>query len=53
MSDYTAIFNKSGEHEATIGFNESFGLWQIAVVQGEEIKFFCPSQISNSFVRVK
>ena len=44
LLDDTAIFNKSGEHVANIGFNESFGLWQIVVVQREEIEFCCPSK---------
>jgi hypothetical protein len=43
MQDHAAIFNKSGEHVATIGFNESFGFWQIVLVQREEIEFFCPT----------
>jgi hypothetical protein len=42
--DHTAILNKSGEHVAAIGFNESLGLWQIVVVQREEIEFFCPTK---------
>jgi hypothetical protein len=33
MRDCTEMFNRSGEHIATIGFNESYGLWQIVVVQ--------------------
>jgi hypothetical protein len=44
MRDCTEIFSESGEHIATIGFNESYGLWQIAVVQREEMEFFCPSK---------
>jgi hypothetical protein len=28
---------------ATIGFNEACGLWQIVVLQREEIEFFCPT----------
>jgi hypothetical protein len=42
MSDCTEIFNESGEHIATIGFNESYSLWQIVIVQRKEIEFFCP-----------
>jgi len=38
------MFNKSGEQIATIGFNESYGLWQIVLVEREEIEFFCPSK---------
>jgi hypothetical protein len=44
MHDNTAIFNTSGEHVANIGFDESFGLWQIVVVEREEIKFLCSSK---------
>jgi hypothetical protein len=44
MRDCTEMFNESGEHTATIGFNESYGLWQIVVVQRKEIEFFCPSK---------
>ena len=42
--DCTEMFNESGEHIATIGFNESYGLWQIVVVQRKEMEFFCPSK---------
>jgi hypothetical protein len=44
MRDCTEMFNVSGEHIATIGFNESYGLWQIVVVQRKEMDFFCPSK---------
>ena len=44
MLDYTAIFNTSGDHVASIGLNEAYGLWQIVVVQCEEIEFFCPNK---------
>jgi hypothetical protein len=44
MRDCTAVCNKAGEHVATIGFNEAFGLWQIVVVNREEMEFFCPSK---------
>ena len=44
LRDCTEMFNESGEHIATIGFNESYGLWQIVVVQRKEIEFFCPSK---------
>jgi hypothetical protein len=44
MRDCTEIFNESGEHIATIGFNESCGLWQIVIVQRKEMEFFCPSK---------
>ena len=27
-----------------IGFNEGYGLWQIVVLQREEIEFFCPTK---------
>jgi hypothetical protein len=40
----TSLFNNSAEHAATIGFNESYGLWQIVVVNREETEFFCPSK---------
>ena len=40
MRDCTAVFNGSGEHVATIGFNESHGLWQIVAVQREAMEFF-------------
>jgi hypothetical protein len=42
--DCTEMFNESDEHIATIGFNESYGLWQIVVVQRKEMEFFCPSK---------
>ena len=44
MRDYTEMFNRSGEHIATIGFNECYGLWQIVVVQRNEMEFICPSK---------
>ena len=44
MRDCTEMFNQSGEHIATIGFNESYGLWQIVIVQRKELEFFCPSK---------
>jgi hypothetical protein len=44
MCDCTEMFYQSGEHTATIGFNESYGLGQIVVVQGKEMEFFCPSK---------
>ena len=43
MRDCTEMFNESGEHIATIGFNESYGLWQIVIAQRKEMGFFCPS----------
>ena len=43
MRDCTEMFNESGEHIATIAFNESYGLWQIVFVQRKEMGFFCPS----------
>ena len=33
MRNCTELFNESGEHIATIGFNKSYGLRQIVVVQ--------------------
>ncbi len=44
MRECTEMFNQSGEHIATIGFNECCGLWQIVVVQRKEMEFFCPSK---------
>ena len=44
MRECTEMFNQSGEHIATIGFNEFCGLWQIVVVQRKEDEFFCPSK---------
>lgn len=44
MRDCTALCNKAGEHVATTGFNEAFGLWQIVVVNREGMEFFCPSK---------
>jgi hypothetical protein len=44
MQDQTSLFNNSGEHVATIGFNESCGLWQIVVVNRGEMEFLCPSK---------
>ena len=34
----------SGEHIATIGFNDFYCVWQIVVVRHEEIEFFYPSK---------
>jgi len=45
MRDQTSLLNKSGEHLATIGFNEVYGLWQIVVVQSEGMEFFCPTRM--------
>jgi hypothetical protein len=44
MRDCAEMFNESGEHIATVGFNESYGLWQIVIVQRKEMEFFCPSK---------
>jgi hypothetical protein len=44
MRDGTEMFNQSGEHIATIEFNESYRLWQIVVVQRKEMEFFCPNK---------
>jgi hypothetical protein len=37
------MFNRAGEQAATIGFNETCGLWQIVSLQRQEIEFFCPT----------
>jgi hypothetical protein len=37
MRDCTETFNESGDHTATIGFDESHGLWQILVAQRKEV----------------
>jgi hypothetical protein len=39
MRDHTALLNKSGEHVATIGFNEAYGLWQI--VRAAALRYGC------------
>ena len=44
MRDCTELFNESDEHIATIGFDESYSLRQIVVVQRKEMEFFCPSK---------
>jgi hypothetical protein len=44
MRDSTVLRNKAGQHVATIGFNEAFGLWQIVFANREEMEFFCPSK---------
>jgi hypothetical protein len=44
MRDSTAVFNRSGKQVAAIGFNEAHGLWQIVVLQCEELEFFCPTR---------
>jgi hypothetical protein len=38
------MFNGSGKQVAAIGFNEVHGLWQIVVLQGEELEFLCPTR---------
>ena len=43
IGDCTEMFNESGAHIATIGFNESYGFWQIVIAQRKEMGFFCPS----------
>jgi hypothetical protein len=47
MRDCTEVFNESGEHIATIGFNECCGFWQIVVVQREEIRILLSDQGSR------
>jgi hypothetical protein len=42
--DCTEMFNECGERIETIGCDQSFGHWQIVVVQREEIGFFRPSK---------
>ena len=44
MRDETPMLNRTGKHVATIGFNEAYGLWQIVVLQREEIEFLCPTK---------
>ena len=44
MRDCTHMFNRSGQHIAPIGFNESCGLWQVVIVQREDLEFFCPTK---------
>jgi hypothetical protein len=44
MRDTTAVFDRSGEQVAAIGSNENHGLWQIVVLQREELEFFCPTR---------
>jgi hypothetical protein len=44
MRDSTAMFNRSGKQVAANGFNEAHGLWQIVVLQREELEFFCPTR---------
>jgi hypothetical protein len=48
MRDCTEVFNESGEHIATIGFNKCCGFWQIVVVQREEIESFVRPRKSRS-----
>jgi hypothetical protein len=48
MRDCTEMFNESGEHIATIGFNESYGLWQIVVVQRRRSSFSVQARKSRS-----
>jgi hypothetical protein len=47
MRDCTEMFNESGEHITTIGFNESYGLWQIVIVQRKEMECFLSQQGSR------
>ena len=44
MLDCTAMLNSSGEQVATIGLNEAYKLWQIVVLQREEMEFFFPTK---------
>lgn len=44
MRDSTPMFNPSGVQVAAIGFNDAHGLWQIVVLQREELEFFCPTK---------
>jgi hypothetical protein len=44
MGQCTVMRNRSGQQVATIGFNEACGLWQVVVLQREEIEFFCPTR---------
>ncbi len=44
MRDSVAMFNGSGKQVAAIGLNEAHGLWQIVVLQDEELEFFCPTR---------
>jgi hypothetical protein len=46
MRDCTAMVNRAGEHAATIGFNESCGLWQIVIARCKEIEVFCPRELA-------
>jgi hypothetical protein len=41
VREKTEILNSRGEHIATIGLNDSFGLWQIVIVRNKEVEFFC------------
>jgi len=48
MRDCAEMFNQSGVHIATIGFNESYGLWQIVVIERKEMEFFVQARRSRS-----
>ena len=44
MRNSPVMFNRSEKQVAAIGFNEAHGLWQIVVLQREELEFFCPTR---------
>jgi hypothetical protein len=48
MRDCTEMFNESGEHIATIGFNESYCLWQIVVYSARRWSFSVQARKSRS-----
>jgi hypothetical protein len=50
MWDSTAMFNRSGKQVAAIGYSEARGLWQIVVLQREELEFFCATREMASAV---
>jgi hypothetical protein len=45
MQHEPELFSKSGEHGATMGFNDSYGLWQ-SVVNQEEVEFCLPKELA-------
>jgi hypothetical protein len=44
MRDCAAMCNTAGEQVATIGFNEASGVWQIVVLERQDLEFFCPTK---------
>jgi len=51
MRDCRVMVNRAGDYVATMGFNESCGLWQIVIEQRKEFEFSVLRTSTSTFMR--